>query len=104
MSLQPVRRCEECGYETTAKTDICLSCGERMRRRVKGGIRGLLRSLILIAIAITYFCPRLRFSDYHWRCDAVADSEHVLKVKEGTVAWNRWREEEPDILPGSRLG
>lgn len=52
MSLQPVRRCEECGYETTAKTDVCLSCGESMRRRVKGGIRGLLRSLILIAIAV----------------------------------------------------
>ncbi len=52
MSLQPVRRCEECGYETTAKTDICLSCGERMRRRAKGGVRGLLRSVILIAIAV----------------------------------------------------
>ncbi len=52
MSLQPVRRCEECGYETTAKTDICLSCGESMRRRMKGGIRGFLRSLILIVIAI----------------------------------------------------
>ncbi len=52
MALQPVRRCEECGYETTAKTDICLSCGERIRRRAKGGVRGLLRSLILIAIAI----------------------------------------------------
>ena len=52
MSLQPVRRCEECGYETTAKTDMCLSCGESMRRRMKGGIRGLLRSVILIAIAI----------------------------------------------------
>jgi uncharacterized paraquat-inducible protein A len=52
MSLQPVRRCEECGYETTAKTDICLSCGERMRRRAKSGVRGLLRSVILIAIAV----------------------------------------------------
>ena len=52
MSLQPVRRCEECGYETTAKTDICLSCGESMRRRAKGGVRGLLRSVILIAIAV----------------------------------------------------
>ena len=52
MSLQPVRRCEECGYETTAKTDICLSCGERMRRRAKGGVRGLLRSVMLIAIAV----------------------------------------------------
>ncbi len=29
----------------------------------------------------------------------MADSEHVLKVKEGTAAWNRWREEEPDIIP-----
>ena len=52
MSLQPVRRCEECGYETTAKTDICLSCGERLRGRMKGGVRGLLRSIILIAIAV----------------------------------------------------
>ncbi len=52
MALQPVRKCEECGYETTAKTDICLSCGERIRRRAKGGVRGLLRSVILIAIAI----------------------------------------------------
>ncbi len=52
MALQPVRRCEECGYETTAKTDICLSCGERIRRRAKGGVRGLLRSVILIAIAV----------------------------------------------------
>ena len=52
MSLQPVRRCEECGYETTAKTDVCLSCGESMRRRMKGGVRGFLRSLILLAIAV----------------------------------------------------
>lgn len=52
MSLQPVRRCEECGYETTAKTDICLACGESMRRRGKGGVRGLLRSLILLVIAV----------------------------------------------------
>ena len=52
MPLQPVRRCEECGYETTAKTDICLACGERIRGRMKGGVRGLLRSVILIAIAV----------------------------------------------------
>ena len=52
MSLQPVIRCEECGYETTAKTDICLSCGEKIRGRMKGGVRGLLRSVILIAIAV----------------------------------------------------
>ena len=51
MSMSPVTRCEECGYETTAKTDICLSCGERIQRRMKGGVRGLLRSVILIAIA-----------------------------------------------------
>ena len=29
----------------------------------------------------------------------MADSEHVSRVKEGTVAWNRWREEEPDVMP-----
>ena len=29
----------------------------------------------------------------------MADSEHVSKVKEGMVAWNRWREEEPDVIP-----
>lgn len=29
----------------------------------------------------------------------MADSEHVSKVKEGTAAWNRWREEEPDVIP-----
>ena len=52
MSLEPVKRCEECGYETTAKTDVCLSCGERIRGRGKGGIRGLLRSLILLGIAV----------------------------------------------------
>lgn len=52
MSVSPVTRCGECGYETTAKTDICLSCGERLRGRMKGGVRGLLRSVILIAVAI----------------------------------------------------
>ncbi len=52
MPMRPVRRCEECGYETTAKMDVCLSCGESMRRRSKGGVRGLLRSLILVAVAI----------------------------------------------------
>ncbi|MCY3986010.1 MAG: hypothetical protein OXF23_03080 [Candidatus Dadabacteria bacterium] len=52
MSLEPVRRCEECGYETTAKTDVCLSCGESLRPRAKGGVRGLIRSLILVAIAL----------------------------------------------------
>lgn len=29
----------------------------------------------------------------------MADSEHVSKVKEGTAAWNRWREEKPDVIP-----
>ena len=29
----------------------------------------------------------------------MADSEHVSKVKEGAAAWNRWREEEPDVVP-----
>ena len=52
MPLQPVRRCEECGYETTAKTDVCLACGESIRGKIKGGVRGLLRSVIFIAIAI----------------------------------------------------
>lgn len=50
--MSPVTRCEECGYETTAKTDICLSCGESIRGRTKSGVRGLLRSLVLIAVAI----------------------------------------------------
>lgn len=29
----------------------------------------------------------------------MADSDHVSKVREGADAWNRWREEEPDVLP-----
>ncbi len=29
----------------------------------------------------------------------MADSNHVSKIKEGAAAWNRWREEEPDVLP-----
>ena len=29
----------------------------------------------------------------------MADPDHVSKVKEGAAAWNRWREEEPDVLP-----
>ena len=29
----------------------------------------------------------------------MADSDHVSKVKEGAAAWNRWREEEPDVMP-----
>lgn len=29
----------------------------------------------------------------------MADSEHVLKVQEGAAVWNRWREEEPDVVP-----
>ena len=29
----------------------------------------------------------------------MADSEHVSRVKEGAAAWNRWREEEPDVIP-----
>lgn len=29
----------------------------------------------------------------------MADSDHVSKVKEGAAAWNRWRGEEPDVLP-----
>ncbi len=52
MSLQPVIRCEECGYESTAKTEVCLACGERIRGRIKGGFRGILRSVMLVAIAI----------------------------------------------------
>ena len=52
MPLQPVRRCEECGYESTAKTDVCLACGERIRGKMKGGLRGFLRSIILLAIAV----------------------------------------------------
>ncbi len=29
----------------------------------------------------------------------MADSEHVLKAKEGAAAWNRWRDDEPDVMP-----
>lgn len=29
----------------------------------------------------------------------MADSEHVSKVKEGAAAWNRWREDEPGVIP-----
>ncbi len=29
----------------------------------------------------------------------MADSDHVSKIKQGAAAWNRWREEEPDVLP-----
>ena len=29
----------------------------------------------------------------------MADSDHVSKIKQGVAAWNRWREEEPDVLP-----
>ena len=29
----------------------------------------------------------------------MADSWHVSKVKEGAAAWNRWREDEPDVIP-----
>ena len=29
----------------------------------------------------------------------MADPNHVLKVKDGATAWNRWREEEPEVLP-----
>ncbi len=29
----------------------------------------------------------------------MADSNHVSKIKEGAAAWNRWREEGPDVLP-----
>ncbi len=52
MPTRPVVRCDECGYEATVKTDVCLSCGERIQSRIKGGVKGLIRSIILIAIAI----------------------------------------------------
>ena len=29
----------------------------------------------------------------------MADSTHISKVKEGTAEWNRWREEEPEVMP-----
>ena len=29
----------------------------------------------------------------------MADSDHVSKIKQGAAAWNRWREEEPDVMP-----
>ena len=29
----------------------------------------------------------------------MADSDHVSKIKQGAAAWNRWRKEEPDVLP-----
>ena len=29
----------------------------------------------------------------------MADSNHVSKVKEGAAAWNKWRKEEPDVMP-----
>ncbi len=29
----------------------------------------------------------------------MADSDHVSKIKKGVASWNRWREEEPEVVP-----
>src|SRR5271166_1219191 len=43
---------------------------------------------------------------YHWRAPnphtpagALANPEHLAKLKEGVEAWNQWREQNPEIQP-----
>ncbi len=45
-------KCEECGYEISLKTDTCLNCGVNLKKNKKGGIRSLLRRIIIVIIVI----------------------------------------------------
>ncbi len=52
MSIQPIRTCEECGHQTTLKTEICFACGEKMRHRSKEGVKRVVRSIVFVLAAI----------------------------------------------------
>ena len=44
-------KCEECGYEITAKTNTCINCGEKIWNPKPGKIKVFLRGIIYLLIA-----------------------------------------------------
>lgn len=66
MSFKPATSCDECGYESTMKTDICPGCGEKLRSR-GGGVRGLLRSVFFLLIAVYILFSAFKEFDFSWR-------------------------------------
>src|SRR3954452_16580732 len=46
--------------------------------------------------------PQLPFDDRQTRASAVAEIDHVSLLRQGTEAWNAWREANPVIRPDLR--
>ncbi|NIP30117.1 MAG: hypothetical protein GTO02_08175 [Candidatus Dadabacteria bacterium] len=60
----PVTKCEECGFEISMKSDICLNCGEKIYKISKGGIKSLIRRIIFVIIALYMLLSGLKVFDF----------------------------------------
>lgn len=51
MSTTPVARCEECGYEITSESKICINCGERIYKSGDSRFKNFVKRVIFLVIA-----------------------------------------------------
>jgi anaerobic ribonucleoside-triphosphate reductase len=51
MTTTPVAKCEECGYEITTDSKICINCGEKIHRAGGSSFQNLVKRVIFLIIA-----------------------------------------------------
>lgn len=45
-------KCEECGFEISIKSNICLNCGERIHKPTSNKFVGIIKRIIFIIFAL----------------------------------------------------
>lgn len=60
MSTTPVAKCEECGYEITTNSKVCINCGEKIYRPGEGRFKNIVKRVIFIVIAVYVLLSALK--------------------------------------------
>jgi len=60
MSRTPVAKCEECGYEITTTSRVCINCGEKIYRYEGSIYSKLVKRIVFFAIAVYILLSALK--------------------------------------------
>lgn len=60
MSTTPVAKCEECGYEMTTTSSVCINCGAKIYRPGEGRFKNIVKRVIFIIIAVYVLLSALK--------------------------------------------